>query len=55
MNDGIAQPRAFIAWITIAHLQLPGWANLALPQLSEVITTMPAKIMPIIKPVLLKL
>jgi hypothetical protein len=55
INGGIAQPRALTPWITIAYIQLLGWASFALLRPSEVVTTMPAKIMPIINPVLSKL
>ena len=55
MNGGMAQPKAFTLWITVAYSRLPGWACLALPQPSEVVTTIVAIIMPIIKPVSLKL
>ena len=56
INGGMAQPKAFTPWITITYSQLLGWAYLALLlQLSEVVTTIIAMIMPIIKPVLLKL
>ena len=55
MNGGMAQPRALTPWITVAYTQLPGWASFALLQPSEVVTTMPVKIMPIINPVSSKL
>jgi hypothetical protein len=52
MNGGMAQPCAFTPWITVAHSRLPGCASLALPRSSEVVTTMHAKMIPIINPVL---
>ena len=55
MKGGIGQPRALTPYITVAYSRLPGWASFALLKLSEVVTTMPTKIMPIINPVLSKL
>jgi len=52
----MAQPKVFTPWITVTYFRLPGWAYLALLlRLSEVVTTIVAMIMPIIKLVLLKL
>lgn len=55
MNGGMAQPYAFTPWITVTHSRLLGYASLALPRPSEVVTTMYGKMIPIINPVLLKL
>jgi hypothetical protein len=55
MNGGMAQQRALTPWITVAYSRLLGWASFALLQLSEVVTTIPAKIMPIINLVSSKL
>jgi hypothetical protein len=55
MNGGMAQARALTPWMTVAHSRLPGWASFALVRPSEVVTTMPAKMMPIINPVSSKL
>jgi len=56
MNGGMAQPKAFTPWITVAYFRLLGWACLALLlRLFEVVITIVAMIMPIIKLVLLKL
>jgi hypothetical protein len=52
---GMAQLRALTPWITVAHLRLLGWASFALLRPSEVVTTMPAEMMPIINPVSSKL
>ncbi len=55
IKGGIAQPRALTPYITIAHSQLLGWASFALLQLSEVVTTIPTKMTPIINLVSSKL
>ena len=46
-EGGMAQSRALTPWITVAHWRLPGWASFALLWPSEVVTTMPAKMMSI--------
>jgi len=55
INGGIAQPKAFTPWMIIAHFQFLGWACLALLRPLEVVIIIAAIIMPIIKPVSLKL
>jgi hypothetical protein len=55
MKGGIAQPRALTPWITVAYSRLPGWASFALLRPSEVVTTMPVEMIPIINPVSSKL
>ena len=55
MKGGMAQPRALTPYITVTHSRLPGWASFALLRPSEVVTTMPVKMMPIMNPVSSKL
>src|SRR5258707_8538681 len=54
-NGGSDQPSAFTAWITVTHSRLPGCIAFALPDLSELVTTIAVEITPIINPVSSKL
>ena len=55
MKSGIAHPVALMPWITVAHSLLPDWITLGNPHLSEVVTTDPTVMWPIMKPVSSKL